>query len=720
MKPGQEGTAKPWQTGSWRNYPKLAILSICGAVIAMALGFVTLYLADESPVDSWTLGPTVYLSIIVTLANAMLRFAFSEGADLFWWSRLLSPKSSPTLGELHTVWSLKHSASSLVKFQRKQGQMHLQLRLTVLLVLLLAVNGPLLQRAITVDITTKSFTRNSVPLPIRREPMWNLTSKKISEEAYRLYKDIAPPLQDEVAELFTELRQQQPMILNYAGCSSNATCTTTVVVAGFDWDCQDTEVPVVGAKTILPAPYFPWLDSMMRCVWTGFGEDKSLIQPYTDNSLGEEMEKNDLNEYCGFLETEFQLAMEIVPNFSRDLSDFSSDSWKDPQLPPNMMAYYNYVRLESSSDTLRHRECIFSTSFIELQIQIQDERTVTILDPSFIYGDTHRISTGGANIVESIPKALQARSDDAGQQEIMGIFHILANMYGGSIMYDTAFRNNLAEGPVRQYIDQSTIDIRDIDNDPILSDGERINSGEAYTFACIDPLADVINTLNEVSLRYALKSIPSTPARLEEMDAMYTEVLDHYSAEDLRNRVLPLMETEFIKEQVVDIHEERTIPVYLVHYVYAGVATGLSYITSLLILLLLRGVFSSHGRVFSMSPLEIAKAFNAPILDDAASNLTGKQLATVANISDRHVAYGEIKTRRSQEAPSPLISVEMGHLSQPNEQHETNGKSLVATTNNDADIVEGDVFLPDADDSTSLGIDVSGKVTTPCNKRSYA
>lgn len=41
---------------------------------------------------------------------------------------------------------------------------------------------------------------------------------------------------------------------------------------------------------------------------------------------------------------------------------------------------------------------------------------------------------------------------------------------------------------------------------------------ESYSFSCLDPVDDFVDTLNELSLRYALKTIASMQERYDELE----------------------------------------------------------------------------------------------------------------------------------------------------------------------------------------------------------
>lgn len=681
-----EGAGEPWQAGSWRRFPFLTVLCLVGAVISMTIALVVLIIADDAQVDHWTLAPTVYLSIITTLTNAFLRFAFHASTDVFWWSQLLSQRGT-SLQDLHSIWELAHSLFSLVKFPN--ASLHLHLRFTALLVFLTAVNGPLLQRAVTVDVTTRMSVRETT-LPIRQEPMWNLTTKRIGFDGHVWS---APPYQDEFAEIVQDLNQRRPLTLSSPACAPNSTCTAKVTVAGFTYSCSDSEISLRGAPSLGQANriFLPEAMKGYRCFHTGFDgtDDEDSLSVDGDGS-------SDL--YCGYMETDFQLALETVYPGFEDGPDGDEDEavpWKGENLPPAMFKYTTYVREDSDSDTLSVRQCYLSTAFLELPIQITQENVVTLMPSEDASSPATMKSRNG---VESIPAAV---AGSLGENNLFtkGILQVLNDLYGGFILYDKQEGSHFIQGTgPRQYIDQSTVKLRD--DQP--TEGHTPNQG--YTFSCLDPLADVLSTLDEISLRYALKSMPESEVRSDEL----AEFMEDFDNGDTMDRAAAAMDMAFSKDLKAEMTEERTVAVYRAHYVYTGIAMGVTYLATLLTLSLLRG-FQTHGREFTMSPLELAKAFNAPVLRHIGSNSSGSDISQAT--ADIAVKYGEVQSEKESQQPMLV----RGH-SEYEGAHQM--KSVVA--NDEIRQVEEQIMSPRVDETARLMIEVAAKVNKPTNGRVYA
>ncbi|RSL51505.1 hypothetical protein CEP54_011367 [Fusarium duplospermum] len=588
----------PWLAPSWRNFPYLASVCLLVAVLGMASAFLVLYLANDSPIDSWAIAPTVYLSIAATLSNSMLRAAFRSGSDRFWWSQLLSD-SGVTLQELHNLWNLAYNPLSLITLDGPSFQPII--RTSGLLVILAAINGPMMQRAVTVELTTRTESRTAT-LPVRQEPLWNLTTWLAGQTGY-IWS--GPPYQKEFSEVVIEMNQRQPMTLSSAVCRSNSTCTTRVTVAGFTRSCSESTAPLHGIPSTDVAKYvlFPYPDgresNLYYCAQTGKFKWTNESSSYS---------------YCNHLETYFQLDVgQLKP--SETASGGNSDPrglpWHNSSLPPGILNYTSYTRRNESSETITIQRCNFSTSFIELPLQISDGNVVTLLP--------NLIPKSGAHGIESIPTA-SLRDDDL---FLKGITQAMMDKYRGFIIWDNNESSFFIQGSgPRQFIDQSTIKTEGFPGD---------RGRWQATFSMSDPLEDFTTTLHELSLRYALKSLPDDdPVRLAELD-QYMELTPNT---DIRAKALNFMQTRFSKTTNATIQESKTVAVYRAQYAYMIVAISVTSVAAILIMVLLRG-WSQLGRTFSLAPLEIAKAFNAPLLDSVASNATG----------DR-VANGRLKTLR--------------------------------------------------------------------------
>lgn len=668
-----EQSYEPWRANSWRTFPFLAVLSLCGAVVTISLAILLLVLADDSLVEDWPLAPTVYLSILATFTGAFLRFAFHESADIAWWSRLLTHSSSEpdhgtTLRDLQTAWDLTYNVASLLNFRGVPLELHL--RLTALLVLVAAVSGPLLQRAITVEIVTRTSVRDET-LPIRQEPVWNFTTKIVGSASLG---DSAPPYQDEFADAVKGLNQRRPMRLSASHpsvCSDNSTCTTNVVVAGFAWNCRGSRVSLRGVPSLglVERLYLPPRGRLFDCPHTGYSDP--------DDSSSETSDSSESSYTCGYLDTEFQFDLRhlIYP----DLSE-GDTPWLAQGSPPATFNYTTYVREDRESDMLSVRRCNLSTAFVELPIEISEGRTVTLLPQNR--------SSSTREGLASIPRIGWFKQLDPYMKSFV---QVIEDLYAGFILFDREVGLHHIQGlNSRQLIDQSTITQRNVSGDYEYS--------SRYTFACRDPFEDVMSTLDELSLRYALQSIPETEERLSEISDVLNDP-DNVGSWERRLDVAEALAKAGWKPRqtmAVSMTEKRALAAYRAHYAFTGVAMGITYLATLLTALLLRG-FRFHGRVFSFSPLEIAKAFDAPLLRGVGSNSRGGDIAT-GPLSDVKLRYGEVLDGGDSQATRYDSTGEIG----------------------DIHVGGDDVLLTTANEKPRLVVEVAERVRTPVNGRVYA
>lgn len=93
--------------------------------------------------------------------------------------------------------------------------------------------------------------------------------------------------------------------------------------------------------------------------------------------------------------------------------------------------------------------------------------------------------------------------------------------------------------------------------------------------------------------------------------------------------------------QHVQAHQTSTRPIYESHYVFLAIATAVTAIAIACVSLTFRGYWRL-GREFSMGPIEIATAFNAPMLRGAESNADAKTL--LDEVGGQPVKYGAVGT----------------------------------------------------------------------------
>ena len=382
----------PWHSHSWRRIPYFTLLCMLLGVSGMAASLVITIKANQSKVDTWSVAPTVLLSVCAAISTMMVRAAFGSAADIFWWSSVCS-KRGVDMEELHAIWDIAYNPRSLATPSSIKASLQPLLRSTASLVLLMAAVGPLLQRAITIDLDTESPAWVG-PISIRREPMWNLTTHGGLNGGFDWN---AQPYEGTFAQVAEELQQRQPIVLPESGdlCPSNSTCTTSVIVAGFRRTCNESSMPPASISSLKPARRISIANADdLYCPSTGSHAD----------SVGEG------SLYCTALETRFQLEfLQIYPP-NVDQVDTSDPQYDNPEdmgldryLPPTVLGYRSYIRADMDTDAISVRSCNFATAFVSLPIQITNRNVVTLLSSRIDRRDgslDHSSLQGGRHTIE--------------------------------------------------------------------------------------------------------------------------------------------------------------------------------------------------------------------------------------------------------------------------------------------------------------------------------
>ena len=149
-------TTTIWEPSTVKHAPWLALLALGIAVLCTVACIVILEEADGRPTSAWKFAPTVYLSILTTVVNVCLGVAFAKGAVISWW---LNALRGCTVNGLSEVWSYGEDLmSSVLAVGRLRPLRTHRLALAKILLTIVLIDGPLLQRAVTVVPHTKSQT----------------------------------------------------------------------------------------------------------------------------------------------------------------------------------------------------------------------------------------------------------------------------------------------------------------------------------------------------------------------------------------------------------------------------------------------------------------------------------------------------------------------------------------------------------------------------------
>ncbi|KAJ9653393.1 hypothetical protein H2198_007433 [Neophaeococcomyces mojaviensis] len=106
-------SAHSWQPGFWRQFPWLGLGCLLGSLLLTFAALGVLLASNGKAVSQWskTIAPNVILSLLTSGASVCIALAVSEGICIAWWRRSLRGAS---IEELHHSWSFGSSFGSIL------------------------------------------------------------------------------------------------------------------------------------------------------------------------------------------------------------------------------------------------------------------------------------------------------------------------------------------------------------------------------------------------------------------------------------------------------------------------------------------------------------------------------------------------------------------------------------------------------------------------------
>jgi hypothetical protein len=129
----------------WRS----AALLVAVVCLFVSLGIILG--SKGAPVDSWYFQPTVYLTIATAVSNTALNAALAQAAPISWWYKACK---GSTIRDLELEWEAGQSFPRAIYRSLKQGRYFNLLTISSMVVALVVVDGPLLQRSFSVHSAT--------------------------------------------------------------------------------------------------------------------------------------------------------------------------------------------------------------------------------------------------------------------------------------------------------------------------------------------------------------------------------------------------------------------------------------------------------------------------------------------------------------------------------------------------------------------------------------
>ncbi|KAK5173051.1 uncharacterized protein LTR77_003173 [Saxophila tyrrhenica] len=218
-----------WNPSVLQVRPLVGLLALCVTSSCVFASFAVLLVSDGQPVSDWPLSPAVSLAIITAAANSALALAYMEAVPISWW---YSTTRGRSIRALERQWRVTRSIVSAVAYLR-----HLSvLNIACILVAIVVIDGPLLQKASTVvsGTTTSDVTLYMHLLPELPSnfsgTVWN----------HRITASLASQLP------FQDLAAQRSMKFEVPQCSgSEEKCTAKIQGPGvMKTDCTSRTWPI--------------------------------------------------------------------------------------------------------------------------------------------------------------------------------------------------------------------------------------------------------------------------------------------------------------------------------------------------------------------------------------------------------------------------------------------------------------------------------------------
>lgn len=549
---GYEGNV--WLPGFWIQFPWRVILPIVGCLLCLSGSIAILVRSDGQPVDHWSISPTVYLALLTTITNMLLRYAFKEGVAISWWYKAVR---GGTVQDLHKHWSSGDGFWSALGSGR-----HFNLAsLGCIAATLVVIDQPLIQRASTVVSVPRSYFTN-ITATIAPEIPWGYTGYQSGRGS--LQQLMTQPM----IAAFNDYNTQASITSGFSGCKDS--CKGSVEAGGLAAQCSTITGPVQYLT-----PY---------ALSVGQGPDGTLPP--------------DLLQYDSPFSVNFTLMGQGTDN---------NNKINGTQI--FMIVAYSQKPTGTCAATRTQRTCSLRPATLRYPVTIQNgtltlgdltkDATVTSLSPQGNFtdggGDFSIWTLGGIYLAANSLFNSNGTYDFSGGHGLeMFLTDTLSNQY-----------LEITPGPNKPY------NTSDSSQQPgVLYSG--LSIPQACNSSWTDPTNNILSSLNQIAFRVSMQAAT-------------------YPYRDTNAAPAP---------QVIPMLETSNINVFHSEHKYLIANTVLTIFFMALVLPSFIGWWEL-GRRVTLDPVEIAKAFDAPMFQGPGSNAPLWQL--VRDYGQRSVRYGEVE-----------------------------------------------------------------------------
>lgn len=136
--------SEKWQPGFWRQFPWLGAGALIMVILISLASCLVLVFSNNRAQSQWDkrIAPNVILSVLNSVASVCLAVAVAQGLAISWWRKAMK---GATITELHNTWSFGSSLSHMIKNLRYFNLAALAALVTKFAI----IDGVLFQRATT-------------------------------------------------------------------------------------------------------------------------------------------------------------------------------------------------------------------------------------------------------------------------------------------------------------------------------------------------------------------------------------------------------------------------------------------------------------------------------------------------------------------------------------------------------------------------------------------
>ncbi|KAK5168607.1 uncharacterized protein LTR77_005916 [Saxophila tyrrhenica] len=563
--------SRPWRPSVFRIGPLIGLVALLFAFLQVFATCSILLASDGDMVKNWRYQPSVYLATLTAISNKCLQFATIQGTVVTFWLKAIK---GTTLGQLHRDWGF-----GLYTYKALTAGRHFNLlAFACIAATFVVMDGPLLQRASTVHLSTVDHTFNlSVSITPEIPAYWTGT---VGFYLMPLVESLQ--FQNHFLPVYYEFGAGAPMRGAIVGCPSQSTCRALVRGPALAVDnCTSVSEPR-DFKSLMSKTQAK--DFAQGCMWwVNFG-------PFSRPEEDQVVFKQKFSIFNGTTE-----------------SFLYETTISDEDVARSCVGHVNTT------------SCYMVSAVGEYEVEITDG-VVTFAEPP------------------SYPRIVARANNTALTDKTVADFQLAINHVDNAI---NTTLGGIAEGAgLAYYTNEGLVTIpgenREVPSRPGLSPNPSL-----YTFQHITNYAEMFSSDADCAPAWR-DPRDGIMAKLNElMFRTGVYVAQHYDDDYLR----PLLDEGLESNSTVPGSLISPVEVFHSDMSYFAGAAAVQLLAILAILVTFYGWWDL-GRSATLSPLEIAKAFDAPMLVDVLGNSSGNEIAKVEGC--RKVKYGAISNGASE------------------------------------------------------------------------